>query len=413
MDSLDRADADLISKRAATVAIELLEPRRLLAAYAFNDLEAGIVKDIGVDGGVLGSWDLSVSLKIGVWHVGRRGRVGFTELGGLKPSGAFGSFNLTEIDANGLVSGQTEVGPGFTQQHAVVWAFTEGVGYLPIDLGTLSGSSASESGGMNDLGHIVGNSAGHAFLSTLRRGVASTSDINSFAPAGITLTAGHDINNSDAIIGDGGPGGAGAFYLKPRKRGLFTFVQVGGLDNTNPDTTLNRLSNTGAAVGISMSPATSTQHAILFRLDAIAGAQIITDLGVLPGGSSVANDITDTGVIVGKSTNSSAQSFGYIWRPRAKGRYTAVNLNTEVTLPAGWVITEARGINEAGQIAVNALDASQHPRAMLLTPIAVAQPAIARPAAALPTHAPSNVATPFLAQPPEDAVWNDQATLFA
>ncbi|HSI32590.1 MAG: hypothetical protein ACAI43_11195 [Phycisphaerae bacterium] len=393
--------------------VEALEPRRLCAAdYAVNVLDPGLAKDLNDAGAVLGTWDQNTSFAIGVWSVGRRGRVSFAPLTGFPSNAAVGRGNLADIDESGLIAGTKDVSPA--SAHATVWAFERGTGYVPFDLGTLPGDLNSAAEGMDDAGLVVGGSGQvgpgqRAFIAGIRRGGATfIVDLNTFAAGtGFTLVAGRDLNNGGSIIGTGGPGGTGEFLMVPRRRGAYRFYDVGGLDAANPDTDLERLNEANAAVGGSVSPVNGTEHAVVVRLDALTGLPVVRDLGYLPGGSSFANDIADNGVIVGRSVNSGGTSFGYLWSPRRGGRYTAVNLNDVVDLPAGWRVVDGRGVNENGQIAADVVDGSGQTFLALLTPTVNAQVAVFVASPLLTWPATGEVEGPVsvLSSGEEDRVW--------
>jgi probable HAF family extracellular repeat protein len=72
----------------------------------------------------------------------------------------------------------------------------------------------------------------------------------------------------------------------------------------------------------------------------------MTDLGHLGGGTSRATAINNNGVIVGWSTRSNGTPYAFSWT-QAGGM---VDLNALLPLNSGWVLTEANGVNDKGQI---------------------------------------------------------------
>jgi probable HAF family extracellular repeat protein len=88
------------------------------------------------------------------------------------------------------------------------------------------------------------------------------------------------------------------------------------------------------------------------------------DLGVLDGfENSMALGINAKGEIVGRLKASSGLIHGFVY---AAGKMA--DLNDLILQESGWVITEARAINDAGYIAANALSSTGQSRAVLLVP---------------------------------------------
>ena len=73
---------------------------------------------------------------------------------------------------------------------------------------------------------------------------------------------------------------------------------------------------------------------------------VMQDLGALPGGSrSYANDISDTGLIVGWSYNAQSQARAALF---TEGQ--VIDLNTLLPANSGWVLQQAFAINNFGQV---------------------------------------------------------------
>jgi probable HAF family extracellular repeat protein len=72
----------------------------------------------------------------------------------------------------------------------------------------------------------------------------------------------------------------------------------------------------------------------------------MTDLGHFGGGTSRAMAINNNEVVVGWSTQNNGTGYAFSWT-RAGGM---VDLNTLLPLNSGWVLMEANGINDNGQI---------------------------------------------------------------
>jgi probable HAF family extracellular repeat protein len=91
------------------------------------------------------------------------------------------------------------------------------------------------------------------------------------------------------------------------------------------------------------------------------------DLGMLPGGNfSIAFGINDRNEVVGDSQYANSYSSGthaFIWSP-AEGMQ---DLNDLIKPKSGWVLVDARAINEVGQIVGSGTIRNQT-HAFLLTP---------------------------------------------
>jgi len=88
------------------------------------------------------------------------------------------------------------------------------------------------------------------------------------------------------------------------------------------------------------------------------------DLGTLTGGTwSEAFDVNDYGDVVGWARTADYHVHAVLWVDEQ-----IIDLNTVEGIPAGWVLAEARGINNAGQIVGRGVFGGSD-RAFLLTPI--------------------------------------------
>jgi probable HAF family extracellular repeat protein len=97
------------------------------------------------------------------------------------------------------------------------------------------------------------------------------------------------------------------------------------------------------------------------------------NLGTLPGGTqSFAYDIDERGRVVGSSDAKDSPLRAFIFRDGSM-----LDLNTLIPPNSGWVLTEARGINEAGQI-VGYGTRNGKQQAFLLTPITPSIPGVVR-----------------------------------
>jgi probable HAF family extracellular repeat protein len=129
----------------------------------------------------------------------------------------------------------------------------------------------------------------------------------------------------------------------------------------------NGINDSGQVVGESW---TSTLQSHAFFYD----NGTMTDLGILPGGvRSEAYGINDAGQIVGNSFNIAWSDFAT--RAFLFENGTMYNLNDLIDPNSGWLITDARAINNHGQIAASGYNPAVGSCALLLTPFsAVPEP---------------------------------------
>ena len=92
------------------------------------------------------------------------------------------------------------------------------------------------------------------------------------------------------------------------------------------------------------------------------------DLGTLGGGSSGASDFNDAGQIVGGADTTEGIRHAFITGPGGTGM---MDFNSLVDLPVGTVLTEATGINNAGQVVAIAGVPEPESYALLLAGLAL------------------------------------------
>jgi probable HAF family extracellular repeat protein len=98
----------------------------------------------------------------------------------------------------------------------------------------------------------------------------------------------------------------------------------------------------GQVVGESVT-ADGSQHAFITGPNGVG----MTDLGTLGGDYSYAYGINAAGQVVGTSFTAEGSQHAFITGPNGEGM---TDLNSLVSLPAGAVLTGARGINNLGQV---------------------------------------------------------------
>lgn len=216
------------------------------------------------------------------------------------------------INAGHMAVGTSETDGG--QHHA----FSKNLGVAEItDIGVLAGGSGSAALAANDAGVVVGQSSSSTSLRTATR------------------------------WDDGIPTELGAFPGSP-----------GGTESSA--TAINN-TESPQIVGWSYgSPAGGQQHACIWQ------GGVMVDLGTLPGGTkSEAFGVNDHGDVVGWARSADFYVYAVVW---IDGQI--LDLNTADGIPEGWVLAEARGINNRGQIVGRGVYGGAD-RAFLLTPTLV------------------------------------------
>ncbi len=295
------------------------------------------------------------------------------------------------ISASGLVTGWVDT-PDGTSTHILLYDGTT------HDLGIGFGRDA-QGYAVNDKGHVAG-----IFIHVTAQAFFYDGVMHHFFDIDAGQSFANGINNSDEVVGEGGPGG-GFLYdgtmhsLGQLPNGRFSgayaindYGQVTGYSDTGDSVhamlwTPNSIhgttgtmidlgtlggsqsygfgiSSNGVVCGTSNTPVTDLysmlpiSHAFLFD-----GA--IHDLGTLGGNGSAASGVNARGQVVGSSY------LGYYDQQRAF-IYTAasamVDLNSLIDPALGWELAAATGINDAGMITgYGYIGGVQH--GFLLTPV--------------------------------------------
>jgi probable HAF family extracellular repeat protein len=254
------------------------------------------------------------------------------------------------IDSTGDVAGTSTLsGTSFAPTHA----FLSHNGHM-TDLGTLGGGS-SHAYGINDFGEVVGDSytasgQSDAFLN-------SGGKMMDLGALGALGSSANGINNSHQVVGSSEVANGSGMHAFLWSNG--TMKDLGTLGGTQ--SIAYAINNAGQVVGYA-SPPTGSVHAFLY-----SGGKM-TDLGVIFD-SSVAEAINNFGIVVGTAyvlnSNGTADWHAFIY---SGGKLQ--DLNTLIPSGSGWVLTEATGINDKGQIVCNAYNTTTgYTHAVLLNPI--------------------------------------------
>ena len=298
----------------------------------------------------------------------------------------------TGINAAGQVSGFSTTITNSTR----AWRYTPGVG--TVDLGTFGGADTRalslnnagqvsgystdtngmahgfifSGGGLTDIGgfgagadvfpqHInaAGQVAGFSFITNDDRPFLYTAP-NTFANLGTisnamlpATAAAYGMNDAGRVVGIGT--GAGGFNRAFRTTTNGMLEELGTLGGD--ESWAYAINNSNQIAGSASFVSTDT-HAFLFSDD--AG---MTDLGTLGGYTSTAFAVDNGGNVVGTAENANRDLRAFAWSPGSGMQ----DLNQLIPVNSSWVLTEARGINDAGQITGNGLFNGLQ-RAFLLTP---------------------------------------------
>jgi probable HAF family extracellular repeat protein len=294
------------------------QPLAISVATAINDL--GQV--VGASG--VSSTDNHAFL----WTAGG----GMTDLGDVP--GGYSSSWATGINNAGVVTGSSTFGYTLEAQHAFVWTAAGGM----VDLGAKpSNSYYSQGWGLNADGDIVGSTGyGSSWSAFVRRHGQSTLTLLA-KPGGASARAAA-IADSGLIAGEINRS-TGITHAALWRDGSYT--DLGDLPGGSDYSTAFAVNDAGLVVGASAVADGSRAFAWTAQGGMVA-------LPLLPGGSSAAMalGLNEAGDIVGVALNAQGENRAVLWREGA-----LIDLNA---LPgvaaAGWVLNDANGINERGQI---------------------------------------------------------------
>jgi probable HAF family extracellular repeat protein len=291
-----------------------------------------------------------------------------TDLGTL-PEGGYVSF-ATAVNSRGEIAGQAYntipdpnslQGYGY-QSRAFYWK-----GGAIQDLGTLGTGTDAEAGLINERGQVVGwsyiNSVPSSICASFSLGFSLTTDtfiwdkkngMRDIGGFGGTCTLAVDLNSRGQVVG--GSAVAGDTTTHP-----FVWDSATGItDLLGPSSAdygyAEAINKQGVVVG---GACTGACHAVLWQKS--GGKWEQSGLGTI-GGFSFAFAINGPGQVVGSAGSTGMSPF--LWQAGGP----MVGLNALVPPNSGLQITEAHQINDHGEIAVGALDASGNNHAVLLIP---------------------------------------------
>ena len=267
----------------------------------------------------------------------------------------------------------------------------------PIEVSSDLGGRYTFSYGINDAGQVVGSDNQRAFRTAPNGPVGTSVDLGTF---GGSYSHAYGINFTGQTVG---------YAFEPDNQTIHAF-------RTSPNGTINPLSDlgtlggsnsfasvindSGQTVGSSDTVGNAEQHA--FRTSSGGIVDAASDLGTLGGKQSFATDINASGQAVGASRTAIPGVVQHAFRTEPNGKITAasdlgafgagllcqanainswgqtvgnggdniaffadvgstiVDLNSLIPSDSGWVLTNATGINDSGQIAGDGIIAGEH-----------------------------------------------------
>ncbi|MBL8094882.1 MAG: hypothetical protein JNL73_12010 [Anaerolineales bacterium] len=292
---------------------------------------------INVNGQVVGASQSSSVLYAFLWDDGT-----LTSLGDL---GGQGSWAYAINDAGQAVGG-SPLGGG--NNHAFRWQTN-----AMQDLGTLGGTT-SYAFEINNAGQVVGYAccAPDTYLShAVLWGSGGIVDLGDLDPLWPAISAAYGINDAGQVVG-GSYDDSANFHAFLWQNGSMQDLGTLGGDYSSAEA----INKNGQVVGTARL-ANGTPHAFLWQNGSMQ------DLGALTWDQSIAYDINDKGQVVG-ALQTGQTSHAFLW---ANGQMQ--DLNSLIPANTGWVLQEARAINNKGRIVgFGALNGQT--RAFLLKPSA-------------------------------------------
>ena len=329
----------------------------------------------------------------------------FTDLGQTDDLGS----EATAINNHGVVVGSISFNSGGTPRQRAFW-YSDGVRHFDFTGGSAP-NMQSKALAVNAAGCAVGwtqaTDVAPIYLAIWKAADSCPfNDSISYEGLGGLSTAGRGINNAHQVVGTSETG-AGEYHAFTKTLGVANMADLGVLSGGWGSAAFD-INDDGASVGYSSS-STVVQTATLWdgggpvELGAFPGApagtesyahaindlaipQIVgwsygstaggqqhaciwqtgtmVDLPMLSGGTmSEANDVNDHGHVVGWARAVDFYVYAVMW---VNGQIT--DLNTVAGIPPGWVLADARAINNSGQIVGRGVYGGED-RAFLLTPI--------------------------------------------
>ena len=247
----------------------------------------------------------------------------------------------TAINDHGIVAGQSE----YSRDHAVMYA----AGAL-TDLHPPGNIYDSYARGINDAGLIVGIS----YLEGRSRAFSwdATGGMRELATLSGMATGGLAVNDMGVIVGTSA---TAANLSRPCIISSGTVVDLGTLGGQRGSA---RAVNDAGQIAGSAQNADGVYRAFLYDRGHM------TDLGPLGGADSRGFGINEAGQVVGWAKTPFDRQHAFVWEAGSM-----IDLNDLIPGAPGWTVTEAKDVNDLGQIAGTARYMGGAHQAVLLSPI--------------------------------------------
>jgi probable HAF family extracellular repeat protein len=252
-----------------------------------------------------------------------------------------------DINDNGMIAGTSSKSELFPYPyHAFLYD-----GTTMHDLGTLGGTY-SEGHGINSSGWVTGHArnAGEKANAFLYDGT-----MHNLGTLGGDFSGGYSINDSGRVVGESHLAGNSVYRAFLYDGAMHDLGTLGGSNSSAWD-----INNNGLITGWADTPS-GVERAFFYD-------GTMHNIGTLPGGNySRGSSISNNGKIVGTSTINTGGT-GVFHAFLYDGISGMVDLNNLIFPGSGWVLNEANGINDSGQI-VGIGKFGNQDRGFLLTPI--------------------------------------------
>lgn len=229
----------------------------------------------------------------------------------------------------------------------------------PHKLGSLPGYPYSQARAVNDSGQVAGfaetGGRDRNQAHVARAFLWQSGKMTDLGTLGGLYSAATGVNNGGQVVGKADTETFGQTHAFLWQNG--EMQDLGTLGGAN--SLACAVSDGGTVVGCAETGVADTRHAFVWQNGAMC------DLGTLPDRpSSVACGVNSTGQIVGyaEPQPDSTDKRAVLWRGGQ-----VLDLNTLLPAHSGWVLTEARAVNDRGQIVGSGIW-NGHARAFLLTP---------------------------------------------
>lgn len=320
---------------------------------------------------------------------GTQPRVYFKNSTGTKysPVQTPGASILVRMNAAHTVTGSRKVN---NVEQATAW-FKSKSTYTPIDLGSTGATTGTEFAvAVNDTNVVIGQAAEtpssqvtRAFVATVKKGKGSMVDMNAITTnRGTTLLASaRDVNNANQIAVIGYKPGDQVYtsYVATYAAGKAMLVTLPNLGTGG--STVSRMNQNGQVVGESPLTQGGNNQATVWTKNS-KGKYVAKNLdGLMAGEFSTANGINNKGAVVGSGDfrkGTGNRVHGFLWTPTKNGVGVLTNLNTLLPANSGLTIQIGTGIDDAGNISCNAVDANGKTHALVLRKLP--EPSIVVPA---------------------------------